>query len=1036
MRAEYRLLGPLEVLLDGEPVAVPAGRCRVLLATLLLRANRFTSVDELVERVWEGAPPALDRAHKTLQTVVMRLRQALGEANCVRHEPGGYLAEVEPEQLDLLRFRALVARQEFGSALALWRGPVLGNVASESLQRDEVPSLVEEQLAALEQRLEADLAAGRSAELVPELQELTRRHPLRDRFWEQLMLALYRSGRQAAALATYRQVSEMLAEELGIDPAPALRELHEQILRGEVVPPEEKRVTPRQLPPDLVTFAGREDDVARLAASEARVLVISGAGGVGKTSLAVHWAHRIAGRFGDGQFFLNLRGQDPLRAMTPQEALTLVLRGLGVESVPVGLDEQVALFRSVAADRKLLVVLDNAASAEQVRPLLPVSADALAIVTSRADLRGLTLNDADLVRLPTLSDDGGLRLLERVLGAGRVRAEADAAAALVRLCGGLPLALRIAAADLRAQDDMTIAGKVAQLESDRLGELSVPDDPAAAVGVVFDESYAALPEETRLVLRRLGVLPGVDFTADDAAVVAGLPDAGRHLERLVDVHLLERRGDRFALHDLLRVYARQRCTAEETDQALSRLYDFYRRMAEDAAVLLFPDQRRLPMSITATQLPDVVLRTSEEAFAWMNAEHSNLLAATVAATGRGEHRPANEIAAVLGAFYYEISDDTRWAELCEIRTRAARESGDDLLIASADCSIAIYHYCQGDFTTCERLTRSGLDLAVQVGDLAIQASAHMTLGVLARHAGDAGSALEHMRKSLALREQIGDVEQQALTLLNIGTISFHVPDLPAAEQSVLRALELTGSPGLRAHCHVTLSAIYVEMGRLPDVIAQCEAYLVVQEELGNPRRAGNAGAGAIKVKVALGEIDEAFDLIFEVLDEMRLGRTPEEEFDAWFTLSELLDADDAHEDALAAARVQIRLTDRAGLRHEQISAHWSAARTSRKLGDHEAAARHLSAVRALLNDDYGMAKGDELRERALLHLARSEVREALRCAEEAVATHQRYHQRYQEARSLDALAEVRRVTGDTEGETTARALAAQAYRECGIPSRP
>ncbi|MDX8148257.1 BTAD domain-containing putative transcriptional regulator [Lentzea sp. BCCO 10_0061] len=1033
MRAEYRLLGPLEVVLDGEPVPVPAGRGRVLLATLLLRANRFTSVDELVERLWEGAPPDLDRAHKTLQTVVMRLRQALGEANCVRHEPGGYLAEIEPEQLDLLRFRALVARQQFGPALALWRGPVLGNVASESLHRDEVPSLVEEQLAALEQRIEADLTAGRSVDLVPELQDLTRRHPLRDRFWGHLMLALYRSGQQAGALATYRQVSEMLADELGIDPAPALSELHEQILRGEVTPPKEKRVTPRQLPPDLATFAGREDDVERLAASDAKVLVITGTGGVGKTSLVLHWAHRIAGRFEDGQIFVNLRGQDPVRAMSPQEALTLVLKGLHVESVPVGVDEQVALYRSLVADRKLLLVLDNAANAEQVRPLLPASTGALAIVTSRGDLRGLALNDADLLRLPALSDDGGMRLLERVLGEVRVRAEADAAASLVRLCGGLPLALRIAAADLRAQDGTTIADKVAQLEGDLLGELAVPGDPAAAVSVVFDESYSALSEDSRLVLRRLGVLPGVDFDADEAAVIAGLPDARRHLNRLVAVHLVEQRDGRFALHDLLRAYARERCTSEEVDEAINRLYDFYRRMTDDAAELLFPDQRRFPLATTTTQLPDVVLRTSEEAFAWMTAGYQNLFSAVALATERGDHWPANEIGAVLGAHCYETRDDANWSALCEVRNRAAQESGEDVLIASSDIATAIYTFSQGDFARTKQLAQAALDRALLTGDLPIQASAHNVLGALTRHAGDAAASLHHQRQALAIHEQTGSVEGQAMVLVNMATISFHVPDLLGAERSLLRALELSGSPGLRGHAHASLTSIYMELGKLPEVIAHHEAHVALQTELGSTRRLTMGATTAVRATLALGEADEAFDRLIDLLDEMRTTVGVEEEFDTWNTLADLLDDSGAHEDALAVAQVELKLADRELMVHQRITADWHAARAHRKLGDYEAAARHLDEMRARIGGDYASTAGDELRERALLHLALGETEEALRCAEEAVATNRHHHQRYLEGQSLEALATVRRGTGDEEGAAAAEALATNAYRDCGVP---
>ncbi|MET9629516.1 BTAD domain-containing putative transcriptional regulator [Lentzea sp. NPDC006480] len=1032
MNVEYRVLGPLEVLADGEPIALPAGRGRVLLATLLLRANQFVSVDELVERVWEGEPPALDRAHKTLQTVVLRLRQALGGANCVRTEPGGYLAEIVPEQLDLARFRALVERQEFNEALSLWRGPVLGNVVSDSLHRDEVPPLAEERLVALEKRIEADLTAGGSADLVPELQDLTRRHPLRDRFWAHLMLALYRSGQQAGALAAYRQVSEMLADELGVDPAPALRELHEQILRGEVAPPADKTTTPRQLPPDLATFVGREGDVERLAASGARVLVIAGTGGVGKTSLAVHWAHRIAGRFEDGQIFLNLRGQDPVRAMSPQEALTLVLKGLGADSPSGSLDEQVALYRSLVADRKLLLVLDNAANAEQVRPLLPASAGALTIVTSRGDLRGLALHDADLLRLPTLSGDGGTRLLERVLGEDRVRAETTAAAALVRLCGGLPLALRIVAADLGAQDTMTIADKVAQLDDDRLGELALPGDPAAAVSVVFDESYSSLPEGTQLVLRRLGVLPGADFTANDAAVIAGLPNARRHLNQLVGVHLVEQRGTRFALHDLLRVYARERCTSEETDEAVGRLYDFYRRMTDDAAELLFPDQRRFPLRAATTQLPDVVLRTSDEAFAWMTAEHTNLLATTLFATERGEYWPASEIGTVLSSYYYETREDTTWSALCEIRDRAARESGDDALIAASNLSTAIYNFCQGDFERAKKLTQAALDIGARTGNLPIQASSHNILGALTRLSGDAAASLSHQQQALAIHEQLGSIEGQAMVHLNLATIWFHVPDLPAAERSLLKAVELTASPAVQAHVHNSLISVYMELGRFSEVLVHHEAHMALQAELGNPRRNTLGASTAVRAMLALGEADEAFDLVLELLGDRQLRVGIEEEFDVWHALVDMLDSSGADDDALAVARLQLRLADSENMINQQMTADLKAARSYRKLGEHEAAARHLSELRARITDNYAMATGEELKERALLHLALGEAEEALRCAEEAVATHGRTHQRYLEAQSLHALARIRRATGDEKGAVAAETLAENAYRDCGM----
>ncbi|MET9228265.1 BTAD domain-containing putative transcriptional regulator [Lentzea sp. NPDC003310] len=1037
MTVEYRVLGPLEVLLDGEPVAVPAGRGRVLLATLLLRANRFVSVDELVERVWEGEPPDLDRAHKTLQTVVMRLRQALGEANCVRHERGGYLAEIEPSQLDLLRFRELVLRQEFGAALALWRGPVLGNVVSESLHRDDVPPLVEEQLGALEQRIEADLGDGRSADLVPELQELTRRHPLRDRFWSHLMLALYRSGQQAGALAAYRQVSEMLADELGIDPAPALRELHEQILRGEVAAPKEKRVTPRQLPADLATFAGRDGDVARLAASTAPVVVISGTGGVGKTSLAVHWAHRIADRFGDGQIFVNLRGQDPVRAMEVQEALTLVLKGLGVETVPVGLDEQVALYRSVAADRKLLLLLDNAANAEQVRPLLPTAAGALAIVTSRADLRGLTLNDADLLRLPTLSDDDGMRVLERVLGAERVRAEEDQAAALVRLCAGLPLALRIAAADLRAQDDMTIADKVAQLDADRLAELAVPGDPAAAVGIVFDESYAALAEDARLVLRRLGVLPGVDFTADDAAVVAGLPSARRQLNQLVAVHLVEQRDDRFALHDLLRLYARERCTEDEIGEALGRLYDFYRRMTNDAAELLFPDQRRLPLTAGTTQLPDVGLRTREQAFSWLSTENANLVATMLVASERGDHRLVEEIAAVLNGFHYEVRDDSNWAALCEIRTRSAEASGDDLLIASASAGAVVLRFCQGDYAGVKQQARTALDLGLREGDLAIQAAAYNALATVARIEGQAEVSLDLQRQALAIHERTGSVEGQALVQLGIAALLFEVPDYPATEEALTKALELSESRGIHAHVHDSLITVNLHLGRLDEAVAHYETYLALEAEVSNPDHFSIGTTDLVSVLLARGEVDEAFDLTIELLEKLRSRVGLEEELHLWHALAHVHHVQGDHEDALAAALVQLRLTDEdTTFVTQRIGANWAVARAYRNLGELERAAHHLDQARGLVLESNGGVEGELLAESALLHLASGDPGSAVTAAERAVAAGRRHHQRLREAQALGVLAKARRAAGDEDGAVEAEALAAAAHRACGALADP
>lgn len=1024
MIVEYRVLGPLEVLLDGEPVPLPSARGRTLLAALLLRPNRFVSVDELVELVWEGEPPDPERAHKTLHTVVMRLRQALGAANCVRTETGGYRAEVRPEQLDLSRFRDLVEQDELATALALWRGPVLANVSCDSLHRDEVLPLLEERLNALERRIEQDLTAGRSGELVGELQELTARHPLRDRFWGQLMLALYRSGQHAGALAVYRQVSEMLAEELGLDPAPALQRLHEQILRGE------SRKVPRQLPLALSTFVGREEFVQRLDAAGAKAVVIVGTGGVGKTSLAVHWAHRQLHRFPDGQIFVNLRGQDPARAMSSREALAFVLKGLGVATAPVELDEQVALYRSLMADRKLLLVLDNAASAEQVRPLLPAGESVL-VVTSRGDLRGLALQDAELVRLPAFSEELGVRLLARVLGEQRVLAEAAAAKSLTRLCSGLPLALRIAAADLGLHAETTIAERVEQLSHDRLGELTVPGDPGAAVSVVFDESYSSLPEQARLLLRRLALLPGADFTADDAAVIAGLPAAGRTLDHLVGTHLVERRANnRYALHDLLRVYAAQRCDQDESAAAIERLHAFYRRMTEDARQLLFPDQHGQPPD-EDVQLPGAPLTTTEEAFAWMSAEHANLLSTVFAATERGDHVAANAIAIVLGHFYYEVRDDTNWSALCDIRDRIAAESGADDLVAATFIAQSVYHYCQGDYDTARAKLLAVLRLADRLERRGFVATAHNNLASIERTCGALDKASHHFQQALLIHEELGSVEGQALVLLNLATIWFYVPDLPAGLRDLTRATELSKSPALLTHGQISLATTCIELGRFPDAEAHLDEYERLLRESGNARVDPLANAFRAEVHLARGEHDEAFDLVLDAMAESRSTVGQQEESECWHGLANAHKAAGSYVDSLEASLVFLEQTSRHDYVPGQIDAHITIARAARLLGDHPAAEHHLTEAQTLIDaNEFGLREGVVRAEWAWLRLAQGKPSEALRHAEKSVALHRERSQHYREACSLLALADVHTALGDPAAAQT-YALADKAFAECG-----
>src|SRR6266511_4159105 len=485
----------MEAYHNGVPVDLGRRRGeRCLLGLLLLEAGRVLPVDRLAALLWDDEPP--DHARATLQTHVSRLRARLDPGRQGRYgvrlvsRGDGYLVETDPDRVDVHRFRRLVdaARRlpepvdraaGLRRALALWRGAPLADVASERLRDRVCSGLMEERLAALETCVEAELAAGAHHALLPELTDLVAEHPHRQRLAGALMLALHRAGRQPDALAAYHRVRARLADELGLDPGPQLRRLHESILRddapaetpapAETSPPAEPLVPhPAQLPAEPAYFTGRDEQIAqldRMIETDARaptvaISALSGAGGVGKTALAVHWAHRVRDRFPDGQLYVDLQGYAPAEPARPQDVLARFLRALGVpgDRVPADPDEAAGLYRTMLADKRMLVVLDNAHTADQVRPLLPGSRSCLAVVTSRDRLSGLVaIEGAQRVSLDGLTADEAVALLGRVIGAGRLDAEPDAVAALVDACGRLPLALRIAGANLAEQSDPSVA---------------------------------------------------------------------------------------------------------------------------------------------------------------------------------------------------------------------------------------------------------------------------------------------------------------------------------------------------------------------------------------------------------------------------------------------------------------------------------------------------------------------------------------------------------------------------------------------------
>jgi DNA-binding SARP family transcriptional activator len=576
----YELLGPVLAWRDGEPVQVGGRVQRSVLAVLLLSANRVVSGERLYRLVWGERQPATVRAQ--LHAAVSGLRKGLG-ADRIVHQSDGYLIRVEPGQLDLDEFEAAMAAGRPERALALWKGDPLGGVSDE-LAAAERPALEERWLSAFEAHTEMLLDAGRHQEQLVELRRLVDRYPLREQLRGQLMRCLHRSGRTAEALAAFDDCRRQLAAELGIEPGPGLSALHQQILRDTPAPARPSSPVPAQLPAGVADFTGRTAEVARLSGllagpdrpgNAVPVVVVAGPGGVGKTALAVHTAHLLAGRFDGGQLHVDLHGGGSAPA-APAEVLERLLVAIGVpaHAVPACLEERADLYRSHLAGRRVLVLLDDAAGEAQVRPLLPGSARCAVVVTSRSRLS--SLEGAHRLDLDVLDTGPAVALLGGIAGRERVGAEPAAAADIVALCDRLPLAVRIAGARLAARPHGSLADLRDRLRDPRrrLDELAVGD---LRVRASIELSYRSLPAPARCALRLLAVLAVPDFPAWAVAVLldTGQAEAEDLIDTLLEAGLVTAVGTRYRIRDLVRLYAHERAMAEDSAQtwhaALSRM---------------------------------------------------------------------------------------------------------------------------------------------------------------------------------------------------------------------------------------------------------------------------------------------------------------------------------------------------------------------------------------------------------------------------------------------------------------------------------
>ena len=868
----FRVLGPLEVRdRFGEPVRLGSPKLRAVLAVLLLSANRPLSAGRLVDVVWPDRPPPT--AVGALRTYVSTLRRELqldGGAPPPRlvTDAAGYRMDVTAADLDLFVFEELVtcgeqalrdgdplaATEQLRRGLSLWRGRPLEDVAIDADLDGRLVVAEERRLAATEALVEGRLALGQHAELGVELRALVEENPLRERLWQHWMLALYRAGRQAEALAAYRRLRDRLVRELGTEPARAVRELHERMLAADPAldlpgqrSPGMRTVVARQLPADVAAFTGRSAELAELAARlrsdlddrvPAPIGAIDGAAGVGKSALAVHAAHRVAGSFPDGQLYADLSGGTPLGVLGG------FLRALGVpDTGRHDVAEAAGRFRAETATRRLLVVLDNATDATQVRPLLPAGPGCAVLVTSRRVLA--TLDGVSHVHLGPLAPGESLTLLKVLAGPERIAADPPAARHLVTLCGGLPLALRIAGARLAARPAWpvrTLTGRLADTHR-RLDELHAGDLDVRASLLVGHRLLAAGSEAERTAAASFGLLglpDAADLSPAFAERLLGVSDPMPVLELLVDAQLLESRAPgRYRLHDLLRLLAQELAAASWSPDvlgtALTRAMRWQVATAWQACAVLRPGDPRLD---TAGDWAEggTPLGSVRTALDWLESERANLLASAeqAAATDGVPDEIPGQLARALFAFFHIRGHRADWIRLNRTALAVARRTRDTYAEAFAHRDLGAAYELQGEYGQAMIQLRAGLTLFSEAGDDIGRASCLNGLGTVYDSISRYDAAAACLSQALSIARRFGDPHSQGVYLNNLGPVYGRLGRYDDALRCLAESGGILGELGNRrgqAAALTNLGEVHEAAGSLTEAEAAHTAGLAVFREL-------------------------------------------------------------------------------------------------------------------------------------------------------------------------------------------------------------
>ncbi|WP_432839297.1 AfsR/SARP family transcriptional regulator [Dactylosporangium sp. CA-092794] len=964
---ELRLLGPLDLVIGDRSLHIGGPRQQVILAMLALNVNKVTSIDTLIEAVWQTTPPITARGQ--VQVCISGLRKLFTEAGfpeAISTREPGYTLRLAPEYMDSLRFvkqlaaarvhidagRTVDAVTTLRAALALWRGPALAGVQSELVRRGAT-GVEELRAAAIEDRLRLELKLGWHLELVPELQSLIGEYPLRERLYGYLMLALYRCGRQAEALGIYRRARATLIGEVGVEPGPELQDLERAILhrdpsidgprveavheapavRSEPLPELGRRMLPRQLPAGIADFTGRvveiEEITRLLSEREARhamqIVALSGRGGVGKSSLAVHVAHILNERFEDGVLYAELRGSTGGDGTAMQ--LARFLRALGMQgaAIPDEVGERVALYRSCLASRRVLVLLDDVIDEEQVLPLLPGSPTCAVITTSIHRLTGIP--GAHHVTVNAFGPNESIEMLSRIIGPARVESEQTAVAELGELCDGLPLALRIAAARLSSRTRWPVSRLVHRLR-DEVGRLDELEHRGWELRSSIALTHESLDESAERLFLLLSMIGATDVASWIGAALldTDLSTAEETLERLVDAHVLEMvefpdaRGVRYRFHDLIRVYAREQLAKiepGERDAALVRVLGAWLALAEFAHSKEYGGDYTIIHGSAPRWRPqnaDLGLIVSDS-MDWWDSERPALVAAVRQAADAGHHEVCWDLALSCTTLFESRGYYDDWKEVVGVALAAVQRAGSPTGIAAMTYLTGTLLMFQSRLTEAADCFRRAMDLFEAQGHdhgrgLVLRNWAHVD--------GLQGNSDEMMAKygrALALLQDVGDRIGAAHVMRSQAKHWLASGDLTTARQLLGPALDICREVGcVRVESQVlhSFAELHTIAGDLDLAREQLNRVLRVVRDRGDRMGEAHVLYGLGIVRYQEGRLDTARAMVTHALEMARDCGDLMIEAKSHFTLGEIEIAQGDRESGVTHLRAAARLFEDLG----------------------------------------------------------------------------------------------------------------------------